>query len=315
MRILILALLVVPCILAQPAAVQRSTFSDAGNANLLGQTIGTNDLISVSVYDAPEFTRTVRVGEDGQITLPMMKHAIAAAGLMPHELEVRIAEALRTEDLLKEPDVIVTVAEYQSRPISVSGAVRTPVIFQAIGKVHLMEAINRAGGIAPEAGPEAIIKQASGGNNGLLLRIPLKPLLDASDPKLDILLDGGDEVRVPPLPVAGRVFVLGNVKAAGAFPIQDKTDATVLGMLTLAGGLAAPAPNEAYIIRLDDGAQSKHQIPVPLKDIIASKAADVPLLAHDVLYIPTNKKHDTLLALEKLLQVATSGVVISNVAR
>src|ERR1035438_8835074 len=56
-------------------------------ANLPAQPIGANDLIAVSVYDAPELTRTVRVGADGLIRLPMLKQRVKAQGLMPGELE------------------------------------------------------------------------------------------------------------------------------------------------------------------------------------------------------------------------------------
>ena len=38
-------------------------------ANLPAQPIGANDLVAVSVYDAPELTRTVRVSTDGFIRL------------------------------------------------------------------------------------------------------------------------------------------------------------------------------------------------------------------------------------------------------
>ena len=165
----------------------RPVFTDvasgSGSSNLLGQKIGPNDLIAVTVYDAPEFTRTLRVGLDGQIILPLMVHTITAAGLMPRELEAKIVEALRSEDLLKEPVVTVTVAEYQSRPITVTGAVRNPITFQAIGNVRLMEALTRAGGLGPDAGKEALVMSAGG---GLVRRIMLKPLFDASDPKLDV---------------------------------------------------------------------------------------------------------------------------------
>ena len=40
--------------------------------------------------------------------------------------------------------------EYHSRPISVGGAVRNPVIFQAVGKVTLLDALARAGGVLPD---------------------------------------------------------------------------------------------------------------------------------------------------------------------
>src|SRR5207245_8179631 len=71
--------------------------------NLPAQKIGPNDLIYVSVYDAPEFTRAVRVGADGQIRFPMLKARIAAQDALPSDLETSIAAALMAEDLIVEP--------------------------------------------------------------------------------------------------------------------------------------------------------------------------------------------------------------------
>ena len=69
----------------QPQAPRAITPFEAG-ANLPAQKIGANDLIAVAVYDAPEMTRTVRVGADGTIRLPMVKQRIQAAGLMPSDV-------------------------------------------------------------------------------------------------------------------------------------------------------------------------------------------------------------------------------------
>src|SRR5271166_944589 len=82
----LLWLAVVPAAWAQvrPAA-------EVANANLPAQRIGANDLVAVSVYDVPELTRTVRVGADGLVRLPMLKQRIKAEGLMPGELETAIA--------------------------------------------------------------------------------------------------------------------------------------------------------------------------------------------------------------------------------
>jgi polysaccharide export outer membrane protein len=283
-----------------------------GAANLPAQRIGPNDLISVAVYDAPEFTRSVRVALDGTIILPMMQKAIPAAGLTPRELETRIATALREEHLLKEPSVVVTVAEYGARPIIVAGAVRSPVSFQAVGQVTLMDALTRAGGIAPEAGPEVLISDSQGSDPSLVRRILIKPLYDASDPKLNLILADGDEVRVP---VASRISVVGNVKNTGSFPILDASDTTVLGALVLAGGFAGPKPTEAYIIRRDDSPEGTHQIKVPLKQIMDRKVPDVRLVAHDYLYIPNNRKSETFLMLEKIAGVAGSSAFLINVIK
>src|SRR5450759_4168274 len=60
-RLLFVILIFLSSALAQPA---RRAIPDAG-ANLPSQPIGRNDLISVYVYDAPEFSRTFRIGADG----------------------------------------------------------------------------------------------------------------------------------------------------------------------------------------------------------------------------------------------------------
>src|SRR5258706_10561251 len=86
--------------------------------NLPAQRIGPRDLIVLQVYASPELSRTVRVGADGLIRLPMMKHQIKANGLMPDELETAVAQAFKEEGLVVDPFVTITVAEYSSRPIS-----------------------------------------------------------------------------------------------------------------------------------------------------------------------------------------------------
>ena len=126
-------------------------------ANLPAQRIGPNDLIAVQVYGAAELSRTIRVGGDGQIRLPMVARRIAADGLMPIEVESAIAEALKAEQILVDPIVTVTIVEYQSRPISVAGAVRRPITFQAAGPTTLLDALTRAEGLSPEAGPESLL--------------------------------------------------------------------------------------------------------------------------------------------------------------
>ena len=116
------------------------------------QRLGPEDLVSLSVYDSPEFSRTVRVAADGTIRLPMLKAPVHLQGLFPSEAEIAIAEALKSENLLIDPFVTISVAEYHSRPINVIGAVRSPIIFQAIGTVTLLDALARAGGVA-DSGP------------------------------------------------------------------------------------------------------------------------------------------------------------------
>ena len=83
-------------LLALPLAGQpsRSGLPETpGAANLPAQKIGARDLVAISVYNAPELSRPVRVAEEGWIQLPMLKRRIEALGLLPGELENRIADA------------------------------------------------------------------------------------------------------------------------------------------------------------------------------------------------------------------------------
>ncbi|MGI8742563.1 MAG: polysaccharide biosynthesis/export family protein [Bryobacteraceae bacterium] len=282
--------------------------SENGFSNLPAQKIGPNDLIAVSVYDSQEMTRSVRVSAEGMIRLPMVKKQIKAEGLMPSELENAIASELKAEELLVEPVVTVTMMEYHSHPISVAGAVKNPVTFQATTPVTLLDAITRAGGLAPDAGLEILVsrtKKVAGEEKPLVLtqRIPVRGLINAADPELNILLVGGEEIRVPEI---GKVFVVGQVKKPGAFPIQDSSETTVLQMLALAEGLQGISNDQAFIYRRE-ASGSKNEIPVNLKSIMARKSPDVPLIANDIFYIPENHgKKMGLAALEKVLLFGTS---------
>jgi polysaccharide export outer membrane protein len=281
--------------------------SQAGGANLPIEKIGANDLIAVSVYDAPEFTRTVRVGADGQIRLPMLREPIPAQGLLPVQLEAAIAAALKEGQILVDPFVTVTVVEYFSRPISVAGAVKNPITFQAVGGVTLLEAITRAGGLSPDAGAEILVSTRQPSPDGapvsLTRRIAVKALIDAADPEVNLRLTGGEEIRVPEV---GKVFVVGNVKRPGAYPVQGTAETTVLKMLAMAEGLAPFAAKEAYIVRRDDRSGARHELPIDLRKILQRKSPDVPLVANDVLYIPdAASRRAGLAALEKVLLFAT----------
>jgi polysaccharide export outer membrane protein len=238
----------------------------------------------------------------------MVKQQIQAEGLMPAELETAISDELRAEQLLVDPIVTVNMSEYHSHPISVAGAVKNPITFQASTAVTLLEALTRAGGLDKDAGLEILVskpKVIQSEDKPLLLtqRIPVKALIDGADPELNIMLTGGEEVRVPEI---GKVFVVGMVKKPGAFPVQDSSETTVLQMLALAEGLTGITTDQAFIYRREANG-SKNEIPVSLKSIMARRAPDVPLTASDILYIPENKnKKMGLAVLEKALLFGTS---------
>ncbi|HVO99148.1 MAG TPA: polysaccharide biosynthesis/export family protein [Bryobacteraceae bacterium] len=277
--------------------IQTAAMEPSLLGNLPAQKIGPNDLLSISVYGAPELTRTVRVSAEGFIRLPMLKQKVEAKGLMPSDLEEKIAVALSVAEILVDPVVTVTIAEYHSRPISVAGAVKRPVTFQALGKTTLLEALTRAQGLSPDAGTEVVVTRPALAPGGAVRveRIPLKGLIDAADPSLNVTLEGGEEVRVPPV---GRVFVVGNVKHPGAYKIEDGFGLTILKALAMAEGLAPYANKQAFIYRRADTGTTQptgqpagqpKEVAIDLRKILDRKQPDVPLSANDIFYIPDNR--------------------------
>ncbi len=276
-------------------------------ANLPAQKIGPRDLIAVQVYYSPELTRTVRVGSDGMVRLPMLKQRLKAEGLLPGELEAVVAKAFLDEGIIVDPIVTITVAEYGSRPISIAGAVKSPLTFQASAPVTLLEALTRAGGLTGDAGPEILVTKSQPGPDGeatqLIRRVSVKSLIDLADQEANLKLTGGEEVRIPD---AGKVFVVGNVKRPGAYMVQDGAETSVLKVLALAEGLAQFSSKQAYIYRRE-ASGSKNEILIELNRIMERKAPDAPLMANDVLYIPDNRgKRLGLAALEKLLMFGST---------
>lgn len=275
--------------------------------NLPAQRIGPNDLLSLSVYGAPELTRTVRVSAEGFLRLPMLKQKIEAKGLMPSDLEEQIATALDSEKILVEPVVTVTIAEYHSRPISVAGAVKVPLTFQAVGQTTLLEALTRAQGLSSEAGTEILVTRPPLVPGGVprVERIPVKGLIDAADPTLNVTLDGGEEVRVPQI---GRIFVVGNVKHPGAFKIEDGFGLTLLKALAMAEGLMPYANKQAFIYRHGDSASpASQEVAIDLRKILDRKLPDVLLSPNDILYIPDNRSARlTMTTIDRAIGFASS---------
>jgi polysaccharide biosynthesis/export protein len=287
------------------AQVRPSLMEEVGRANLPTLQLHAGDLVAVSVYDAPELTRTVRVDPDGTIRLPLLAEGVRAAGLMPRELEAGLTDALKSEQILVDPVVKVTVVEYHSRPISVMGAVRRPVTFQADGVVTLLDALSRAEGFADDAGPEILVTQ-----NDAVQHVAVKELLSGADPAVNLKLTGNEEVRVP---VAGKIFVLGNIRKPGGFPIRDPADKTVLKMVALSEGLMPYSEKIAYILRRQETG-APQEIPIELAKIMERKSPDVSLETGDILYVPDNKaRRSTMSIIDRVAgfgSATASGLVI-----
>lgn len=295
------------CLYSQQVGDRQTMSAPSLVYSLPSMPVGSDDLINIAVYDAPDLTRSVRVGSNGAIRLPLLKQEIPVAGLMPSEIEKAIGKRLQEDGILVDPVVSVSVAEYNSRPISVTGAVKSPVTFQALPGTTLMSAITRAQGLSDLAGPYIVVTRRISGRDGsstlVSQRISARALFDGKDSSLDMTLVGGEEVRVPEME---RFYVVGQVKKPGAYPVRDQSDATVMKAVALSEGLDRYAAKVAYVIK-KEATGDKQPVPIELAKILDRKMPDVPLEPNDILYIPDSKaKRLTLGSLNTLMILGTA---------
>jgi len=250
---------------AQEANDRIAQLAQAASVRQGDYIIASGDLLSIEVYDVKELSRDVRVNESGLVSLPLLPDKLQAAGLTTFQLQDKLADSLQNNGLVTNPIVTVVVKEQHGQPITVSGAVKTPQVIQAMHQVTLLEALSQAGGITEDAGSNIRISRpvhvASPGADAAsdplsaqpeTIVIDLNALLDSGDAKYNIPLIGGDSVTVPR---AGIVYAVGALQHTGGFVMQsDRQQMTVLKIISLTGGLTPTAkPHDAIILRQGAG--------------------------------------------------------------
>jgi len=273
---------VMAILLAACAAYGSSGSQETQTLPVNDYRIGAKDLLQIAVFELPELNQTVRVSEDGSITLSLLGK-VEVAGLTAQELEKRLATLLN-QQFTKGADVTVFIKEYQK--VSVIGAVGQPGQYELIGPTTLLQAIAQAGGLTAQAMNELFIYRQ--GNDGRQERIVinLEDLTIGGNQDLNIVLQPKDVVSVP-IDKTLNVFVYGEVKSPGAVPYLSSKKITLLQAVAQAGGTTEWAKKSRIMIKRKDKKTGKEiKIPVNLKNVINGKIADVNLQEGDVVIVP-----------------------------
>jgi protein involved in polysaccharide export with SLBB domain len=130
------------------------------------------DEIEITVFSAPELTRTVTVGPDGRIALPLIG-AVRASDLSASELHDRLVTAYASH--LRMPELTVTPRSYGSRQVFVGGEVARPGIYEMPAQIDAFQAVALAGGFLSSArrGDVLVLSRASG--ETLVAEVDLSP--------------------------------------------------------------------------------------------------------------------------------------------
>ncbi|MCR4395229.1 MAG: polysaccharide export protein, partial [Candidatus Saccharicenans sp.] len=178
--------------------------------------IGPRDLLEIKVFELPEFDHTVRVSEDGSITLPLLGN-VQVGGLTKEKVEQKIADLL--DKYVKKAQVSVFIKEYQSSRVAIIGAVEKPGMYELVGRQTLLQMVSQAGGFKENAANEIYILREGQEGNTASISIDLEDLLLNGNQRLNIPLQPGDVINVP-VDRLITIYVFGQVRNPGALQVK-----------------------------------------------------------------------------------------------
>jgi protein involved in polysaccharide export with SLBB domain len=165
----------------------------------LSTVVGPGDLFEVSVLGEKDLPKEFRVQPDGTVDFPYLDR-LTVAGLEPQQIEELIKKDLESKKILVNPQVTLIVKQYNSKKVSVIGAVQKPGSLAWSEGMKLVDAISASGGLSPLAdGDRVLITRIVSAGKTITATVSLD---DITDGKLgDIPLQAGDTIKV-----AQRVF-------------------------------------------------------------------------------------------------------------
>lgn len=156
--------------------------------------IGPEDVLDVTVWKEPDFSRAVPVRPDGKISLPLLSD-IPAAGQTPSQLAAAITVMLRK--YVTQPQVTVIVTGINSRRVFVLGEVGRPGPVPLLPNMTVLQALSSAGGLSQFANRKGIYVLRS--ENGRQVTYPFnyKAAVQGKATAQNITLKPGDTIVVP----------------------------------------------------------------------------------------------------------------------
>ncbi len=263
----------------QPQAAPNAAASSGTSRRLL---IGVGDDVDVSVYGVPELSQHARVGDSGEIYLPLVGK-VTVGGLTSEEAQAAIEKKYAEGNFLKEPHVTVSVSDYTTQGVTILGEVLHPGTYSVVRARRLYDAFLIAGGLTQRAGNTVAITHARSQAKPEVVSLSADPL-KSSENNRD--LQPGDTVIVAR---AGIVYMVGEVNRPGGFVI-DTPDGKIsmAQVLAMASGptRAAKLSRAKLLRRTGTGLESKE---IDLQKILDAKREDLPLQAEDIVFVPASR--------------------------
>jgi polysaccharide export outer membrane protein len=327
-RMLLLVSLILPTfgslpILCQVApATDRTNSSQARDPNSVA--LGPGDSIAIAALGEDDLSKRWTISQSGDLYLPYVGR-VPAAGKTAAELEKELVE--RFGRYLRNPMLTVTVAELKSRPVTVSGAVRNPGIYQIDGGVTLYQILALAGGVDQAGSIVAVTRPKNSGSinlphakwvNGgseMMVELSLKDVLHPDHPAGQLALQPHDTVGVEK--GHGRlIYVAGEVNTPGAIQLDTADSLSVTQAIAMVGGYKNTAVlDKAILWSCCDDANKRHMALVSVKKILEGKEEDRELKEGDYLMLPPKVQRNIIANLASMSALVSAAASLAIIAR
>ena len=194
LRVLLVGLLGLVGLLALPGCAH----SHPGPSHLppptLSTVVGPGDLFEVSVLGEKDLPKEYRVQPDGTVDFPYVDR-LTVAGLEPQQIEELIKHQLEEKKILVNPQVPLVVKQYNSKKVSIVGAVQKPGSLPWTEGMKLVDAISQSGGLTSLANGDRVrITRLVGGGKTVTATVSIDDITDGT--LGDIPLQAGDTIKV-----------------------------------------------------------------------------------------------------------------------
>jgi polysaccharide export outer membrane protein len=260
-------------------------------------------LLDVEVYDESDLSGQLRVGEDGNVSMPFVG-AVHVAGGVTTDAQRAIEQSLKAAEILKNPQVTVNVIQYEPLMVTVLGEVNSPGRLQMLTPHSLLDVVSFAGGESQLAGNEIDVRHEEAGQ---ATTTPYHYGRNSNgDSIAGVMVHNGDTVLVPR---AGVVYVLGAVTRPGGYLMQEDGKLDAAQALALAFGTVIQAKTtDIHIIRRKaDG--SYVEFPLNYQKMVDGKITPPQLQAQDIVYVPMSHVKATLTDATGVISAATSASI------
>jgi polysaccharide export outer membrane protein len=287
---------------AMPAPSQTEA-SPAVDESAPDSRLGTGDLLDISVYNVPELNTKSRLGNNGDVYLPLIDY-VHLAGLTVAEAQALIEKRLSDGGFVKNPHVTLNVDQSVSQGASLLGEVNRPGVYPIIGEPRLLDVISAAGGFTASAGQSITVTHRNQSDKPVT--VPLNRKL-TDNPASNIAVSPGDTILVHK---ADLVYVVGEVGRPSGF-LMNSDNLTVLKAIALAGGTTRLAKmNGVRILR--KGPNGMTETPIELKKMLQAKVPDIPLKPDDILFVPSSMSKVVMTrSVDLALQAASAASIVA----